>query len=110
MFDGAAVVDAAHAALTDAQKALIPAAPAATVVREADPSKDNGKKEVAFVDISVADFKTLEAGIRDGVEIVEIGGGASGLAQMASWAETHTGYDAIHVLSHGTAVLIGWGA
>ncbi len=82
MFDGAALVDAAHAA-TDA---AIKAVPAALVVREAAPSKDGGRKEVAFVDISVKDYKTLEAGIRDGVEIVEIGGGNDGLAQLAQWA------------------------
>ncbi|PPC74703.1 hypothetical protein C4K68_24440, partial [Pokkaliibacter plantistimulans] len=25
-----------------------------------------------------------------------------GLSQMVDWAETHSGYDAIHVLSHGS--------
>ncbi|HEX5394096.1 MAG TPA: DUF4347 domain-containing protein [Rhodocyclaceae bacterium] len=102
MFDGAAVVDAAHALPDAGAKALIPVAPAPVEVRAADPAKDNGKKEVVFVDTSVADYKTLEAGIRDGVGIVEIGGNQDGLAQMAKWAETHTGYDAIHILSHGS--------
>ena len=102
MFDGAAVVDAAHAAVDAAAKALIPSVTAPTVVREADPSKDGGKKEVAFIDTSVADYKALEAGIGAGIEIVEINAGQSGLAQMAAWAESHSGFDAIHVLSHGT--------
>ncbi|WP_277948863.1 DUF4347 domain-containing protein [Magnetospirillum sp. 15-1] len=110
MFDGAAVVDAAHAAADAAAKALIPVVAAPSVVREADSSKDGGKKEVAFVDTSVADYKTLEAGIRDGVEIVEIHGGESGLAQMAAWAESHTGYDSIHVLSHGSEATLHLGS
>jgi len=102
MFDGAAVADAAHAAADAAAKALIPAVATPVEVRAADPAKDNGKTEVAFVDTSISGYKTLEAGIRDGVAIVEINGGQSGLAQMAAWAEAHTGYDAIHVLSHGS--------
>ncbi|WP_141400505.1 DUF4347 domain-containing protein [Magnetospirillum sp. 15-1] len=109
MFDGAAVTDAAHAAADAGAKALIPVVAAPVVVREADPSKDSGKKEVAFVDTSVADYKTLEAGIKVGIAIVEIGGGADGLAQMAAWAEANSGYDAIHVFSHGTqgTVILG---
>ena len=104
MFDGAAVVDASHAhAAPDASaKALIPVAPAPVQVRTADPAQDGGKKEVVFVDTSVTDYKTLEAGIRDGIAIVEIGGSQDGLAQMAVWAETNSGYDSIHVLSHGS--------
>lgn len=34
---------------------------------DAEPSTDGGRKEVAFVDASVQNGKTLEAGIRDGV-------------------------------------------
>ena len=64
MFDGAAVADAAHAVPDAAAKALIPNVPMPVEVRAADPSKDNGKKEVVFVDTSVADYKTLEAAIK----------------------------------------------
>jgi hypothetical protein len=103
MFDGAAVAQAAHAAPDTAAKALIPDVPAAVEVRAADAAKDNGKKEVVFVDTSVSNYKTLEAGVAAGVGIVEIDGGKDGLAQMAKWAETHGGYDAIHILSHGAA-------
>lgn len=99
MFDGAAVADVA-----------IEAVPAPVVVRESDPAKDGGRKEVVFVDTKVAGFKNLEAGIRDGVAIVEIDGGADGLAQMALWAESHSGYDAIHVLSHGSEASLRLGS
>lgn len=102
MFDGAAATDAAHAAADAAAKALIPAVSAPTTIREADPSKDGGKMEVAFVDTGLADYKLLEAGIRDGVGIIEFDGGQSGLAQMALWAQSHDGYDAFHLLSHGS--------
>ncbi len=60
------------------------------------------RKEVAFVDTAVADWQTLVAGIRPGVEIVLLDGSRDGLAQMAEWAQSHTGYDAIHLLSHGS--------
>ena len=78
MFDGAAVdttsavvQDAAHAGADAATKALIPVVPPALEVRSADPSQDNGHKEVVFVDTAIANYKTLEAGIRAGVGIVE---------------------------------------
>ena len=101
MFDGAAAVDAAHASPDASAKALIPDVPAPVQVRAADPSKDNGKKEVVFIDTSLADYKALEAAVKAGIEIEEIDGGQSGLAQMSKWAETNSGYDSISLLSHG---------
>ena len=59
------------------------------------------RKEVAFIDTSVTDFQSLVDGVRPGVEVVLLEAGQNGLAQMAEWARTHSGYDAIHVLSHG---------
>jgi len=100
MFDGAAV-DAAHAA-TAHDTTPPPPVPPAVVVRAAEPLKDEGKKEVVLVDTSLANYKSLEAGIRDGVGIVEFDGSKDGLAQIAQWAATQTGYDAIHILSHGS--------
>jgi hypothetical protein len=101
MFDGAAVVDAAHAAADAAAKALIPAAAAAVQVRAADPARDGGKTEVVFIDSTLADQDKLVAGIRAGVEIQQIGGDQAGLAQIAQWAASHSGYDSIHILSSG---------
>jgi VCBS repeat-containing protein len=110
MFDGAAAVDAAHAAADAAAHALIPVTVSPVEVRAADPTKDSGKKEVAFVDTSIAGYQVLEAGIHDGIAIVEIAGGQSGLAQMAQWAESHSGFDAIHILSHGAEGQINIGS
>ncbi|MBL8471211.1 MAG: DUF4347 domain-containing protein, partial [Rhodocyclaceae bacterium] len=99
MFDAAVVADAAHA-LTDPATATHADSPAAVEVRAADPARDQGRKEVAFVDTSLKDYKQLEQGIREGVGIVEIDARQSGLAQVSAWAATHSGYDAIHILSH----------
>lgn len=116
MFDGAAVAtaaDAAHAA--EAQHAAALAAEAAAAasaheVRAADISRNEGRKEVAFVDTSVADYKALEAGVRDGVAIVEFDGSKDGLAQIAQWARDNSGYDAIHILSHGSEGALNLGS
>ncbi|MEI7610332.1 MAG: DUF4347 domain-containing protein, partial [Rhodospirillaceae bacterium] len=122
MFDGAAVAvattataDATHH--TDTTPApdpiaqaianhVLPVDPTAAVsvpiqVRAADPSQDGGKKEVVFVDTNIADYQTLVNGVRAGVEIDLIDGGQSGLAQMARWAESHSEYNAILIISHG---------
>jgi hypothetical protein len=71
-------------------------------VRPLDVALNNGSKEVAFIDTGVADYQTLVDGIRAGVEVVLLDEGQNGLAQMALWAQSHSGYDAIHVLSHGS--------
>jgi len=110
MFDGAAVADAAHAAQTpDAAATAAPALPPAVTVREAEPAKDNGKKEVVLVDTSLANYKALEAGVRDGVGIVEFDCSKDGLAQIAQWASTQSGLDAIHILSHGSEGVLNLG-
>ena len=100
MFDGAA----AHAALGAAGKALIPVVPGPVAVHAAAPAQNGGRTEVAFVDTSVSDWQALVAGVeksRPGVEVELIDGGQRGMAQIATWAETHSGYDAIHILSPG---------
>ena len=129
LFDGAAaasIVDAAHpadaahppSAPDPLAKALadhvLPADPTAGVsaptrLRAADPAQTNGRKEVAFVDTSSPGYQELAEGIRAGVEVEVIDGGQSGLAQIAKWAESHTGYDAIHLLSHGSAATLNLG-
>ncbi|WP_175626593.1 MULTISPECIES: Ig-like domain-containing protein [Oxalobacteraceae] len=105
MFDGA-VADAAHAATPDSAP---PPVPPAVTIRAAEPAKDDGKKEVVLVDTSLANYKTLEAGIRDGVGIVEFDGSRDGLAQIAQWAASQNGLDAIHILSHGSEGTINLG-
>jgi hypothetical protein len=108
MFDGAGAAhaaDAAHAAHDGAP----PPVPAAVQVRAAEPSRDEGKKEVVVVDTSLANYKSLEAGVRDGVGIVEFDGSRDGLAQIAQWAAGQSGLDAIHILSHGSQGMVDLG-
>ncbi len=110
MFDGAvaaSVADSAHAA--QAHEAAPPPVPPAVTVRAAEPARDEGKKEVVLVDTSVANYKSLEAGVRDGVGIVEFDGSRDGLAQIAQWAAGQSGIDAIHILSHGSEGVLNLG-
>ena len=116
MFDAAAVTavtdsqyapEAVHSDSTANDSDLARFAEPATVsmpvtVRALDVALNNGRKEVAFIDTGVADYQTLVDGIRAGVEVVLLDAGQNGLTQMALWAQSHSGYDAIHVLSHGT--------
>ena len=60
-------------------------------------------REVTFIDTGVADWQVLRDGMKPGMDVVLLDAHRDGLAQMAAWAATHSGYDAIHVLSHGAA-------
>src|SRR3569832_1343821 len=103
VFDGVSGVDVAHAVADRPHVMTDPTpVPPPIQVRAADPAKDNGRKEAVFVDTSVGNYQTLIDGVRPGVEINLIDAGHSGLTQLAEWAETHSGYDAIYILSHGS--------
>ncbi|SKC23340.1 Putative Ig domain-containing protein [Kosakonia radicincitans] len=58
-------------------------------------------KEVVFIDTAVADYQQLARGVKDGVEVVLLDADKDGLSQITQWAQTHTGYDAIHIISNG---------
>ena len=62
----------------------------------------NLTKEVAFIDTSIDDYQTLLEGLPDTIEVVLIDSSQDGIQQIADWAATHSGYDAIHILSHGS--------
>ncbi|SOD90204.1 protein of unknown function [Caenispirillum bisanense] len=100
--------DPAGAAGDDAdptlQRAVADATAAAAAVADAP------RKEVAFVDTSVADWQTLRDAVPAGVEVVLLDGASDGLAAMAAWADGRSGYDAIHVLSHGGAGFVTLGS
>ncbi|WP_068493932.1 DUF4347 domain-containing protein, partial [Paramagnetospirillum marisnigri] len=100
MFDGAAVATLAEQAVdkTGTQGGSDVVVAPATVPSAPTPA---AHKEVAFVDASVSASDVLASGLRPGIEVVMLDGAADGLAQMADWASTHQGYDAIHILSHG---------
>ena len=109
LLDGAAVATAVDI-LTDTQlqsiedqnTSVTENAIAPTEVRALDTSLNNGRKEVVFIDSNIENYQTLIDGIDEGIEVQLIDGSQDGFAQMAVWADTHTGYDAIHILSHGS--------
>jgi len=94
-----------------AAEALGDATPATdyTVLRQADPNLNDGRLEVAFIDTSIQSWQDLRDSVKAGVEIVLLDGSKDGLAQIAAWAEGKSGYDAIHILSHGSggALILG---
>ncbi|MCP1319268.1 DUF4347 domain-containing protein [Halomonas sp. 707B3] len=59
-------------------------------------------KAVIFIDTGIADWQTLVDGAPEGAEVVTLDPSRDGLEQMAQWAQTHSGYDAIHIISHGS--------
>ena len=59
-------------------------------------------KEVVFIDTSVANWQMLIAGVNPGMEVVLLETSRDALGQMAEWAQNHEGYDAIHLISHGS--------
>jgi Domain of unknown function (DUF4347) len=98
MFDGA-VAATTTKAVTDAALAdQLAHTPAPVEVQAANTSLDGSKKEVVFVDTSLSNYKDIESKIKSGVAIEEIDGTQSGLAQIAVWAQTHTGYDSISLI------------
>jgi uncharacterized delta-60 repeat protein len=56
---------------------------------------------VVFVDTRVADYQSLLEGMDPGVEIVLLDPALDGVMQMAQWLAGKSGYDALHVISHG---------
>jgi fibronectin-binding autotransporter adhesin len=109
MFDAAMVATAAAVerdAAADAPAVAEHADPVTDLLARlssdsAPPAANAPRREVAFIDTSVADWQTLRDGIAPGIEVVLLDGGQDGLSQMAAWAQGKSGYDAIHVLSHG---------
>ncbi len=84
----------------------------ATLYAPSQPDMNNNRTEVAFVLDNVADWQTLVAGVRKGVEVVVLDGRGNGLAQMADWlAQKSPGsVDAIHLLGHGSSGALNLGA
>ena len=64
-------------------------------------ASDPVRKEVVFIDTSVANYQSLVNGVKSGVEVVLLDASQDGLSQIAVWAQTHSGYDAIHIISNG---------
>ncbi len=70
------------------------------------------RTEIAFVLDNVADWQTLAAGVRAGVQVVVLDSTGDGLAQMAHYLAQKTpgSVDAIHLLGHGSSGSLNLGA
>lgn len=112
----AAEYDAASGAVDSGDDAALAAASATHQLPLGDGAEtapavapESPRKEVIFIDASVDGYEALAATINDSAEVVILDADQDGLAQMAAWAEGRSGYDAIHVISHGSegAVRLG---
>ncbi|WP_052700385.1 DUF4347 domain-containing protein [Methylocucumis oryzae] len=67
-------------------------------------------KEIVFIANNIKDYQALINDIRPGVEIVILDASQDGLAQMVAWANAHSGYDAIHIFTHGAEGQVNLGS
>ncbi|MBM2885631.1 DUF4347 domain-containing protein [Chromobacterium phragmitis] len=122
MFDGAVAASLGHAAqhvgemhnVLDAasqqrhgEAAPPPAAAESHAVPPAAP-KDGGERaasanapQVVFVENDVANLQSLVSQLPSNYQVVILDSSKDGLAQIAQWAQSHRGYGAIHIISHG---------
>ena len=66
-------------------------------------------KKIVFVDARVSHYASLIDGLTDTDEVFVLDGESDGLTQMAAALQGLTGFDAIHVISHGSqgALVLG---
>ncbi|MDQ7957920.1 MAG: cadherin-like domain-containing protein, partial [Pseudomonadota bacterium] len=119
LFDGAALVEAAHADAPGASHAA-PAAPdhagsEAAPPRSAPafegphaqhaeaglPATDAAPHEVYVIDRSIANWEQLAAQVPQGARTIVLDPGRSGASQIAEALQGETGITALHILSHG---------
>ncbi|MBN3117361.1 DUF4347 domain-containing protein, partial [Pectobacterium brasiliense] len=127
LFDGAIAATATQAETSNSSDATASSHPTQTANHSAEATSENNtssdqnsathdittdvvvqavagetiRKEAVFIDTALTDYQTLVNSVPAGVDVFLLDSSKDGLTQMAIWAETHTGYDAIHILSHG---------
>ncbi|MGI9468884.1 MAG: DUF4347 domain-containing protein, partial [Rubripirellula sp.] len=70
----------------------------------AGPGQSNpDANEIVFIDAGVQDHETLEAGFREGVEVLILEGTQDGVTQISQALQGRADLDAIHLISHGSA-------
>ena len=57
--------------------------------------------QVVFIESDVANYQTIISQLPSSYEVVVLDSNGDGLAQIAQWASTHSGYGAMHIISHG---------
>ncbi|MEI7245979.1 putative Ig domain-containing protein [Pectobacterium carotovorum] len=127
LFDGAIAATATQAETGNSSDATASSHPAQTANHSAETASENStssdqnsathdittdvvlqavagetiRKEAVFIDTALTDYQTLVNSVPTGVDVFLLDSSKDGLSQLAAWAETHKGYDAIHILSHG---------
>ena len=66
--------------------------------------------EIVFIDAGVQDHETLEAGFREGVEVLILEGTQDGVTQISQALQGRADLDAIHLISHGSAGILRLGS
>ena len=61
------------------------------------------KRQIAFIDPSLVDWKTLLAGLNEDIEVVILDPSTNGLLQIAESLRGTNSVSAIHIFSHGSS-------
>ncbi|MFM6318692.1 MAG: DUF4347 domain-containing protein, partial [Dolichospermum sp.] len=56
---------------------------------------------IVFIDSSLTDYQTLQAGVVEGVETVIVTPNQDGIEQITAFLQQHPQITTIHILSHG---------
>lgn len=107
VFDGAAANDALDGLVVDAidlsdmghLDAGFDFTDGLALVAERDIAAD--RREVIFVDASIANLTNILGQLPDTAEIQLVDSSTDGIAAIANWASTQANIDAIHIISHG---------
>ncbi|SEI69060.1 protein of unknown function, partial [Allopseudospirillum japonicum] len=59
-------------------------------------------RQVIFIDASLPDYQTLIDGLSETTDVVKVAPDQDGFQVMAEWAQTHSGYRAMHIVGHGS--------
>lgn len=118
MLDGAAVVTGADVLTEPVDPQQTEAAPDASTTDHESTSTQHSqdslvaslatldspsdRREIVFIDTSVEDYQTLMSGIDPNAEVVLLDSTRDGIKQIADILQGRTGFDAIHVVSHGS--------
>jgi len=64
-------------------------------------TQSSNATQVVFIESDVANYQTLIAQLPSSYEVVILDSNKDGLALIAEWASSHSGYAAMHIISHG---------
>jgi len=68
------------------------------------------RTEIVFIEDNIADYQTIASQVGAGREVIILDAHADGLQQIVSALAGRTGIDALHIVSHGAAGALNFGA